>query len=114
MKFHSFLISIIIVQVIFIIYMIYQENETLKARQNRTAQLLEQTCRLIEDGHAKEAGNVLMDTPITRHITDSFDYLDTAFAEIQNNEQAEPQDAEKKSEQAPAETVPATEGGEQP
>ena len=114
MKFHSFLISIIIVQVIFIIYMIYQENETLKARQNRTAQLLEQTCRLIEDGHAKEAGKVLMDTPITRHITDSFDYLDTAFAEIQNNEQAEPQDAEKKSEQAPAETVPATEGGEQP
>ena len=114
MKFHSFLISIIIVQVIFIIYMIYQESETLKARQNRTAQLLEETCRLIEDGHSKEAGKILMDTPITRHITDSFDYLDTAFAELRNSAPSVHMETEEKSEQTPAEAVPATEGGEQP
>ncbi|MBP5672573.1 MAG: hypothetical protein K5787_16790 [Lentisphaeria bacterium] len=110
MKSHSFLLLLIIVQIIVICYMVHLEKVEERNRLERANQLLEETCRMIEDGYGKDVGKLLTDIPHSRRIANTFDYLESAFADLKKN--APPSQTE--SEELPAETVPAMEGGEQP
>ena len=111
MKCHSFLILLIIIQMILIFYMNQTHNAWMKNRMERNHKLIDDIRQLIDDGHGREIGKIWSDS-YKQYDTSWFNYFSEGIAKLREKK-TEPT-AEEPLEVPKTEEAPKVEEGGQP